>query len=388
MITLLVTDSNLNVIGDPLDWADLTVTRNDNKPDAGQVRLTAWPEFMAQLQPGTRLVVIRDDRIWTAGPIEVPQEFEIGIDGVGGGQDAPEPGENTLSFTSDVGKIAGHLTYPDPGLAASSASQPAAYTRTGANAETVLRDLVHLNAGPGALASRRIPKLQLGAVSGVGTSVSLTTRFEELGDVMRTVALAGGDLVFGTQQIGTDIVFTVRARRDLRTSARFSFGLGNLRYLRYKMSAPTVTTAIVGGQGEGTARKFVEVTDSVAEAAWGRVEKLIDQSSVADDSTGQLTAAGQEALASGAQPMELTTVTVDTEDLQAGRDYAVGDLVTVALPFGVEVADYVRSDILTASPTDGETVVSVIGSSEATTNRATVQAIRDLSVRLGRLEAR
>lgn len=388
MITLLVTDKNLNVVGDPIDdWSNLKVTRNDNAPDSGELTVTARPEVMALLQPGNRLVVMRDGAIWTAGPMEVPQDWQEGLSGPDGGSDEPPPGEVTVNFTNDLALISGRLTYPNP-------AQPAAsqtvenYVRTSVNAEILLRDLVNLNAGPGALPERRVPRLVLGAVAGVGTTTSLTTRFEPLGDVLRSVALSGGDLAFGTVQVGDQIEFRVWQRRDLTATARFSFDLNNLRHVHYKLSAPTVTSAIVGGSGEGTTRTVVEVTDAAAEAAWWRVEKWVDQGGVENDANGELTKAGQEELASGAAPVELSTLTVDTEDLQAGRDFAVGDLVTIALPTGVEVAEYVRSDTLTATPDGGESVVSVIGTPDATTDRQLVQVVREMSRRLGRLETR
>jgi len=387
-ITLLVTDKNLNVVGDPIDdWTSLKVTRNDNAPHSGELTVTARPEVMAQLQPGNRLVVLRDGAIWTAGPMEVPQDWQEGLSGSDGGSDAPPPGEVTVNFTNDLAVIAGRLTYPNPAQPAASQTVES-YVRTNVGAETILRDLVNLNAGPGALVPRRIPQLVLGAVAGVGTNTSLTTRFEPLGDVLRSVALAGGDLAFGTFQVDDTIEFRVWQRRDLTATARFSFDLNNLRHVHYKLSAPTVTSAIVGGSGEGTTRTVVEVTDAAAEAAWWRVEKWVDQGGVENDTNGELTKAGQEALASGAAPVELSTLTVDTDDLQAGRDFAVGDLVTIALPTGVEVAEYVRSDTLTATPDGGESVVSVIGTPDATTDRRMVQLIREMSRRLGRLEAR
>lgn len=388
-IKLLITDQNLAPVGDELvDWADLKITRNDNAPDSGQVSLIAWPEVLEQLQPGNRLVVIRDRQIWTAGPMEIPQDFQEGIGGDDGGVDAPDPGEVVVNFTDDSSPVAGHLTYPDPTKAASDPTQPTAYTATAVNAEVLLRTLVNVNAGPGARADRRIPKLVLGALSGVGTNTSLTTRFEELGKVLRSVALAGGDLTYRTRQVGNQIEFHAAARRDLTSTARFSKGLGNLRSLRYKISAPTVTAAIVGGSGEGSSRTVVEVVDAAAAASWWRIEQWVDQGGVANDANGELTKAGQEALANGAAPVEVSTVTVDTEELQAGRDYMPGDLVTVALPGGLEVAQVVRSDTLTASPDGGERVSSVIGSPDATTEEQMVALIRELSYRLSRIEAR
>lgn len=385
MITLLVTDQNLNVVGDPLeDWDSLKVVRNDNAPHSGELTLTAYPEVMAQLQPGNRVVVMRDGQIWTAGPMEIPQAWQEGVGGNAGGQDDPPPGTVTVNFASDLALICGHLTYPDPGQPASGV-QPANYVRTAVNGEVLLRDLVNLNAGPGALAARQIPALVLGALAGVGTTTSLTTRFEPLGDALRTGALSGGNLAFGTVQVGNQIEFRVWERRDLTATARFSFDLNNLRHVEYKLSAPTVTAAIVTGAGDTP--PIVEVVDAAAAADWWRVEKLVS-GSAETDANGELTSAGQAELATGASPVELTTLTVDTLDLQAGRDFQVTDLVTVQLPTGVEVAEYVRSDTLTATPDDGETVVSVVGSPDASTDRRLVRLIRDLSARLGRLEAR
>lgn len=79
-IRLLVTDQNLTVQGDPIDaWMNLDATRRFNEPASGSVDLPAHPEVMAQLQPGNRLVVIRDQTIWCAGPLEIPQDYTWGI---------------------------------------------------------------------------------------------------------------------------------------------------------------------------------------------------------------------------------------------------------------------------------------------------------------------
>lgn len=394
MIELLVTNKQLQVVADPLvAWTDLRVTRNLNAAASGALSLVAWPEVMAQLLPGRRLVVIRDGAIWCAGPMEVPAEYSYGLGG-DGGVDAPDPGTVSVNFSDDFALIAGRRVYPDPAKVISDGTQPASYVRTGVNAETLLRDLVNLNAGPGALTARRIPQLLLGAAAGVGTNVNLTARLEPLGDVLRSVALDGGGLVFETVQVGTTIEFRVRAARDLTASCRFSFGMNNLRSVRFKRSSPTVTTAIVGGSGQGDARTFLEVTNSSAESEWWRVESLVDETSAADNSAGVLTRAGTEALAGGAQPVELATVTVDVPDGPAGpgqiagRDFRIGDKVTVELPTGVEVAELVRSDTLTATPSGGEYVTCVVGSPDATTDPQWVQAVRELQRRLGRLEAR
>lgn len=389
-ITLLVTDQNLNVLGDPLDgWTNLDCTRRFNEPASGAVNLPASPEVMSILQPGNRLVVMRDGAIWMAGPMEIPQEIEVGYGGGDEGSGQAPPGTISINLTDDLGRIAGHFTWPNPAVAW--ASQPAGTWRTitGQTGEQIIRQLVTETCGPGALAARRIPRLILGPLAGAGTTTLVNTRFEGVLEASRRVAIDGGGVGFRTRQVGRDIVFEVYQPRDLSRSARFSFGLGNLRYLRAKLSAPTVTHALVAGsEAEGaTTRAFVEVADAAQAAAWYRVEKFVD-GSAETDTAGELTQAGRDELAGGAAPVELATVTVDTPDLIAGRDFDLGDRVSVQLPNGSEVTDLVRSLHLQATPAGGEHVTSLVGSPEATSDPAMVRVVRDLSRRIGRITAR
>ncbi|MEV2277879.1 siphovirus ReqiPepy6 Gp37-like family protein [Nocardiopsis sp. NPDC049922] len=382
-ISLLITDQDLVVQGDPIDgWTDLDSTLRFNEPASGNVDLPARPEVMAQLQPGNRIVVIRDRAVWCAGPLEIPQDYAWSV----GDSAEPDPGKVTVSFSDDLARIAGYITWPDPALAWSAQPATGTWQVTTTNAETIIRQVVDANCGPSARAERRIPHLALAPVAGVGTTTTLTTRFEGLLAAARRAALNGGQLGFRTHQVDDQILFEVYAPADLTATARFSRGLGNLRSVQYKQSAPSVTHALVAG-GEDTSRVFVEVADTAAAAEWWRVEAFVDQSSTADDTNGELTAAGNEQLAGGAAPVELATVTVDTPDLRAGVDFGLGDRVTVELPTGLEVTDVVRSIHLQATPNGGEYVSSLIGSAEATSDPATVRLIRDLGRRLGRLEA-
>lgn len=384
-IDLLVTDENLAIVGDPLGtWTNLDCTRRFNEPASGSLEIPARPEVMAQLAAGHRLVVIRDGTIWMAGPMEVPQDYSWGIDGEG---DA-DPGKVTVNFSDDLAVVAGYITWADPAVAWS--SQPSAASRAipNTNGEIVIRTLVDENCGPSALAARQIPNFDLDTVASVGTTTSVTTRFEPLLGCCRRVAIDSGGIGFRTRQTGSQILFETYEPRDLTATARFSEGLGNLRAVQYKLSAPTVTHALVAGtEPEAAARTYVEAADSAAASAWWRVEKYVD-GPTEDNTTGELTAAGGEELAEGSAPVELATVTVDTEDLRAGVDFDLGDQVTVELPTGVEVADVVRSIHLQATPNAGEHVTTLVGSPEATSDPRMVRVVRELSRRLGRLEAR
>lgn len=386
MIQLLVTDRDLNVVGAPIDnWTSVDCTKRFNEPASGQLEIPAYPEVMAQLQPGNRIVVIRDREIWTAGPMEIPADFSWGIGEHG---EAP-PGKVTVNFADDLALPAGYLTWADPTAAWASQPDTASYALASTNAETIIRTLIDLNCGPGALAARQIPNLVLDAVAGVGTTTTVNTRFEGLLETCRRVAIDGGGIGFRTRQDAGQIKIGCYQPADKTATARFSEGLGNLRAVTYKLSAPTVTNALVqGSEVEAPAdRKFVEVGDAAAAADWWRVEKLVD-GGADTDTNGELTQEGSQALAEGAAPVELATITVDTADLKAGRDFDLGDQVTVALPTGLEVADLVRSIHLQATPDSGELVTSLIGSPEATSAPQWMRLVRELNRRLGRIEAR
>lgn len=380
-IDLLVTDKNLVIQGDPLSgWTDLSCTLKFNEPAAGSVTVPAHDEFVAELQSGRRLVVMRDEEIWCAGPIEEPQEGEWSVDG------QAAPGQVQIRFSDDLARVAGYVTYPAPGSAF--ASQVTATdnvrTFTATNAEAIIRTLVSENCGPTALAARRIEQFGLGALASVGSATSITTRFEALLDVCRTVA-SGDGLGFRTVQDGDDILFEVYEPTDRSATARFSTELGNLRMIRYKISAPVATSELVIG-GDTGSRAYVEVTSGAA-TPWWRAEKVIDQTGTTN-ANGELTQAGNAGLAEDGPTVSLETVTVDTEDLKAGRDYTLGDRVSVILPTGVEVEDIVRAITLTATPDGGEQVTTQVGTPDATTNRRMVRQIHEHARRLGRIETR
>ncbi|WP_405911372.1 siphovirus ReqiPepy6 Gp37-like family protein [Streptomyces longwoodensis] len=384
-VQLLITDRNLVVQGDPLDgWTNLDCTKRFNEPGAGSVDLPARPDVMAQLQPGNRIIVIRDGAVWQSGPLEIPSDFTWSV------TEAPGWGKVTANFSDDLALIAGYITWPTPASAWTAQLANTYRQLNSTNAETIIRTLVDENCGPGARAERRIPRLALDAVAGAGASTTVKTRFEPLLDACRRVAVAGGGIGFRTRLTSTQLLFGCYQPRDLTATARFSIGLGNLRAIQAKRSAPTITHALIAGTEPETGtsgRSYVQVADSTAAATWWRVERYVD-GPADNDTNGELTQAGTEELAGGSAPVELATVTVDTPDLKAGRDFDLGDRVTVALPYGVEVADLVRSIHLQATPDGGEYVTTLIGSPEATTDPQMVKAMRTLGRRLGRLETR
>jgi len=70
-IKILATDRQLQVIGDPITgWTRLEVALRYNEPSAASISLPLSAVSAGQIEPGCRLVVIRDGRVLISGPIE------------------------------------------------------------------------------------------------------------------------------------------------------------------------------------------------------------------------------------------------------------------------------------------------------------------------------
>ncbi|MFI7608778.1 siphovirus ReqiPepy6 Gp37-like family protein [Micromonospora sp. NPDC049366] len=376
-IHLLVTDRFLNVVGDPIYcWDTVDVTLRFNEVSSGQFTCPAHPWIREQLEPGNRIVVVRDGKIFMAGPWE-RRLIERSDDGENAGI-----GKLTVEFADDLSLVVSRNAYPDPTKAPE--DQAVDYWEYSGNAEVVLQNLANVSAGPGARAERRIPRLVMAGPTGVGTSVSGKLRLDQLGDAMRSIALAGGGLGFRTRQVGTDIRFETYGPRDLTSSVRFGFGLGNLRYLAYEENAPSTTTAIVGGQGEGADRLLMTRTDTALESVWGRREVPVPRPG--NDPPEELQQAGDEVLAREAATARLQSSAWDTEDQRYGEHYGLGDRVSVEVGPGEQVSDLVRLVHLQAWATAGELVSAMVGGQEASTDPKWIHQMREIGRRLARLE--
>lgn len=377
--TVLITDKNLNIVGDPIiDWTSIDVTLRFNEPGSGILTVPGNLNVRSQLEAGTRIVIIRDQETLIAGPVE-KWLYERSDDGEKAGD-----GVITINFADDLAMIAARAVYPNPAL--SPAAQDIDHWTYTGNAEAALRALVNLNAGPGALTARRVPQLVLGALASVGTSVTVSAdRMQPIGDVMRLIASVGGGLGFRTvQNTSQQIEFQVYAPADLTGSVRFSFGLGNLKYIGFETTAPTATAAIVGGQGEGSDRLLLERLNSTEIATWGRFEKLV--SMPGGSPTADLEDAGDKVLADEAATVRVPTNISDTPDQRYGEHYGLGSKVSIETWPGEQVSDIVQTVHLQIYATSGEYVASTVGSQAAKNDPVWVQRLRAIDERLGKLE--
>lgn len=356
--TIWITDHNLTPISQQVDNpSSLSCTLRYNTVSSGEITCAADPELVEAVRtPKSRAVVERDGQILLSGPIEyTPTDW----DGARHGE--YDGGELTFRFADDLLLIAGRSSYPNPAQAAT-VQTVAKWSRTGTPAQ-IAWDLVNANAGPGALTNRRVPRLVMGDLAGIGgTPTTYTTRFQPVTDDLRALsALAGGRLGFRTVQVGDTIVFEVYEPRDRTDRVWFSRSMGNLLRLNHEPQAPSATVAIVGGKDAGANRNIIERGDP---GDWWRLEVFVD--SAGANNLTELQQAGDEALADAAEVQRLAVVAVDVDGTRYGIDYLLGDIVAVeAVPGMPDVPDIVAAVEFDWTPDDGETVKPIIGAGSA-----------------------
>jgi hypothetical protein len=250
--------------------------------------------------------------------------------------------------------------------------------------ETVLRHYVDVSLGPGALPARRVPGLTLQPVdAGQGGQVVGRGRFDVLGDLLRSLATAGGAVGFMVVQVGAGLQFQVFTPTDRTRTAIFSPQLGNLSAFKYGVSRPTANYIIGGGGGDLTARTFAESGDSASIVRWGRrIERFRDRRDTT--STSEIQQSVTEELVKQAATSTLGITPLDTQAVQYLRDYGLGDLVTVIVD-GAPIRDVVREVHLSMTP-DGTVVAPVVGTQGSQDVLRIFDEVADLRTRIATLE--
>jgi hypothetical protein len=176
------------------------------------------------------------------------------------------------------------------------------------------------------------------------------------------------------------LTFDVYIPRNLSGKAWFSESLGNLTTINFYLTDPTITDSLVQG-----ATVFVQQTAS-NKTQWNQAETFTDDSS--ETVLSNLTATAVATLGGGAAGPSMNAVMADSPFLTFGRDYGLGDIVSVEVRNGAVYSDVVSSVILTADPaqTPMLSVVPTIGNSaNATATDQTI--IGQLTARIKKLES-
>jgi hypothetical protein len=298
----------------------------------------------------------------------------------------------TLSGYDDMMWLAASLAWPTPANVL--ASQTSAYdVRTGV-ASTVIRQYIDVNRGPSSpFVTRRISFMTLAADPVLGAAVVGRARFDNLLELVQGLAVTGGIGIRTVPTIGRTFTVETYEPPELAGPARFGLALGNLRKLKWRLTAPEATWVVGGGRGEETARSFVSRTNSSEDTAWTRREAFYDyRSASSTDSGAELGEGTQRTLTEKSSTRFVEVIPVDTARLRFGSGYHLGSEVLVDVYGGISVQAVIREVEITATRGGATAPVRVVqprvGDFGATaTHRQTLQ-IRDALARVASLETR
>ncbi|WP_329376021.1 siphovirus ReqiPepy6 Gp37-like family protein [Streptomyces sp. NBC_01483] len=384
VLRVYVRDASLARIGQVDDYTSLTVVPRFNAVGAYSLEISADSDRVPLLVEGNGLIIrtAAGDTVMS-GPIRTVDWSRSSGDG--------GSGKLTVGGVDDTSVLAQYTCWPTP-TAVIGSQTDSMYKLTAVKAETGMRTLVNVNAGPGALATRKNPLLTLAADGLHGPTITRqVNQFDALLTTLQDIANAAG-LGFRVTQVGANLQFQVYTPVNRSSSARFSFRLGNLTDANYTTTAPTCTRAIVvaGGQTSPRVCKTYDRTDPLFPSLV--LEQFVDQTSVdtaSTDLTAQMDQAGAEALTNGAGQGSLAISPIDIPQLRYGRDYSVGDTVAADVR-GDWYTDVVREVTLTCTSADGAKVTATVGGdSTGTSTVARIYAyIAQVKKDVGRLKTR
>lgn len=380
-----VRDSTLKRVGQiPSEYLNgFTIVLRYNTISTWTVSMpTGHPMIEALKQPGAGIIVTFQNTVLLSGPSTWTQTVQT--------KDNPA-GTTQVTGLDDTVLLRDRLAYPTPATADVTAQTTAYDVRTGA-AEDVIKQYVNVNLGPGAPTVRQQAGLTVETSAGRGATVKGSARFDVLYELLQQLAdasLNGGTAIgFDIVQNGAGLVFQCYLPTDRSKTVRLDIANNLLTETTYSLAQPNMTRAIVGGQGDLTARLFAErtsATSTAAEAAWGRrIERFVDSRDGADSTA--LATAGDAVL--GTEGKAQITASVRPSDDQAmlfGKDWFLGDTVTVVVG-SYELAAVVTELALSVQE-DGVRLYGTVGEPVLQTYEQQIIARQaDLAARMNNLE--
>jgi ribose 1,5-bisphosphokinase PhnN len=322
MYNLFIRDSNFNRIGEITDFKKLDLIPRFNAVGAFALDIPANCQAARELIKDKAGIIVKKDGITVfSGTVTGrKRSFDSSMDTM------------TLSGKDDIAFLANRLVYPVPSGAFSSSDYD---IRTG-NAETIIKQYVDVNAGPSApITDRRVLSLEVD--NGKGSIVTGRARFHNLLEFLSSLALSGGGLGFRVIQVDNVLEFQVYQPSDKTRSAFFSPLLGNLSAFDYSNDNPEANMVIVGGSGEGKDRIITWKQDNSSIVKYGRIESFVDKRDTSD--VTELNQSIDEELTSKAEKNTFNFTPIDTPQLAFGRDYGLGDKVSILITQPNEIVE-------------------------------------------------
>jgi len=365
-VTATLMDENLNVLA-PINftaltaqlfynfvgaWA-MTIPFDDDFWQLVKKFITVDPVTGVVTQNGLCTVEIDWQGLFSfGGKVEIPgytfaSNQQAGTGTTSGPVSAPGP-LITLAGSDYLALIANRIAFPDPtkGWAGQTATGVKTYTGT---LEDVIKNLVSDNVGPTAQAARRMALMDIVPTASRGGQVKYNVKFAQgvdlnLMDIIRTLIGTGGPMGLKITRNGQRLSFDTYVPTDRTGTAYFSPDIGNLTSISLSLSDPTATTVLAQA---GAAPLFFFANDNPnPETDWSRIEVYSDQTGQTDPVQAQQAAV--DVLVQGQPSPSLAMTATDIPLLTFGRDYFLGDLVSVEPRPGDVYSDIVSGVTLTA----------------------------------------
>jgi hypothetical protein len=414
-ITVQYCDNNLNPLGQ-IQWATITATLNYNSVGSWTILVPFNEDLWEVVVGGGDFIVLVNWRgLFTfGGKCETPT-YQSSVPGATTAQVAGSfnGGEfMTLAGADFMQVVANRLAYPDPTKVWKSQLQGNGDIVVNLPLETAIKYYVNRNIGtttiipqggnpasiPPAISSRQHPLLTVAADQGRGPAVNYQVNFGlgvnlNLLTVVRALITQaypnytpGQGLGFRVNLVGNKLSFDCYTPQN-KTNVTFSEDQGNLTSILFSLTDPTCTNALVRGTA---VNQFIEVPGNNV-TPWNKIETFQDGQT--DDTNKILTTLANSMLSEGTFGPVLNATVTDTPDCIFGRDFFIGDLVTIEVKPGVTYNDIVSSVTLTADPSQTPilNVLPIVGNSTDPTNSSTsinsqmVAQIRKLEKRISQL---
>lgn len=321
MYNIYIRDSNFKRVGEVTDFSKLELIPRFNAVGSFVLDLpTDCPAARELIKDKAGIIVKKDgNNIFSGTVISRYRKWDSSGDTM------------TLSGKDDNWYIAKMLAWPEINGGFNLQDYD---VRTG-SAETVMKQYVEYNCGPSAFPGRKM--LTVEADVGMGLSVTGSARFDNLLDFLSSLALRGGGLGFKVVQDGNELVFQVYQPTDKTRSVFFSPLLGNLSSFEYSNIAPDSNAVVIGGSGEGAARYIMWKDNAESIIKYSRIETFVDQRNTLDET--ELVKSMDEELINKAEKNSFSFTPIDTPQLSFGKEYGLGDKVSIVLTQPNEVID-------------------------------------------------
>lgn len=368
-ITAVLMDENLNVIA-PINFTTLQAQLFYNFVGAWSMTIPFDDEFWQIVkkfisvdpvtgvitQNGLCTVEVNWQNLFTfGGKLETPgysfsTNSQPGTGTTSGPVTAPGP-LITLGGADYLALVANRIAFPDPTKSWLGQTAAGAKTYTGP-LENVIKSLVTDNVGPNAVVARKVDLLDIDIPQGAGGTVKYIVKFAQsvdlnLMDIIRTLIGTGGPMGVRIVRQGQRLLFQTYVPTDRTATAYFSPDIGNLTSVALSLTDPTATTVLTQA---GAAPLFFATSENPnPETDWSRIEVYNDQTGQTDPTQAQQ--AATDALTQGQPAPSLTMTATDIPLLTFGRDYFLGDIVSVEPRPGDVYSDIVTSVALNCDAT-------------------------------------